>query len=170
MYFAWKGARRVFAFEPIPLSYRMAIANIGLNRFKNIEMFNEAIGLSEGTLTIDENMLGGMSFRIAGFANRSCEGKAVRVRAFESLVKDFRLEDAVLKMDCEGCEYEILLNIGNELLLPFGQIILEYHHAGPDKLIERLTECGFSVRTLDRTYGRPVQSGARDLGLLYACR
>jgi FkbM family methyltransferase len=174
IYFAWKGAKRVIAFEPIPTNYNAATENIRLNGIQNIEIFNEAIGLSEGELGIEENMPGG-NYDLADLPclNQSSErGKSVRVRAFATLVGDFKLEDAVLKMDCEGCEYEILPNIGNELLLPFNQIILEYHgryQHGPDELEERLTKSGFRIRFLDNK-GRPMQERLRNRGLLFASR
>jgi FkbM family methyltransferase len=167
IFFAWKGARRVYAFEPIPFSYRVAVRNVQLNGIQNIEMFNEAVGLSEGELAIDEDTL---YFHATAFRNRkSDKGDRIRVRAFENLVKDIKLKDAVLKMDCEGCEYDILLNIKDELLLPFTQIILEYHF-GPDKIVERLTKCGFTIHPLTDLKGRPFQNRPRDFGLLYACR
>src|SRR5208337_221828 len=37
IFFAWKGARRVYCFEPIPASYRLAVRNIQLNVIHNIQ-------------------------------------------------------------------------------------------------------------------------------------
>jgi FkbM family methyltransferase len=172
IYFAWKGAKRVFAFEPNPVNYRAATENIRLNGIQNIEIYNEAIGLSERELRIEEDVPGGNYYRIPRPGQSSQTGKSVRVRAFATFVNDFELEDAVLKMDCEGCEYEILPNIGDELLLPFDQIILEYHRRrqhGPDELAERLTKSGFEIKFLDNK-GQLMQQRLRDHGLLYASR
>ena len=36
-------------------------------------------------------------------------------------------ENLVLKMDCEGSEYRIILNTDKKILRKFTQIIMEYH-------------------------------------------
>jgi len=38
----------------------------------------------------------------------SNEGKEVKLYSLEMLLNEFYIKEAVLKMDCEGCEYNIL--------------------------------------------------------------
>ena len=45
----------------------------------------------------------------------------------------------VLKMDCEGCEYECLKDF-----IGYDEIILEFH-SGPDELVQMLTNAGYKV-------------------------
>lgn len=168
IYFAWRGAKKVYAFEPIPTAYEMAANNIRLNGIQNIEIFNEAIGYTEGELVLDKDQTADRSFSMAEHPKEGAGGKRIHVKPFESLVSELRLDDAVLKMDCEGCEYEVLLNARDELLLPFGQIILEYHH-GADKIVERLAKAGYETNLLD-IKGRHVRETSQGLGLLYARR
>ena len=78
-----------------------------------------------------------------------------------------RIEDgAVLKMDCEGCEYPVILGARAGVLERFSEIMMEYHY-GYLNLRKRLGDAGFKV-----TVTRPQRSGVKGgmAGLLYATR
>jgi hypothetical protein len=47
-------------------------------------------------------------------------------------------------MDCEGCEYESILNANENTLQKFSHILIEYHHGYKD-LKEKLEKSGFKV-------------------------
>lgn len=168
IYFAWRGARRVFAFEPVPASYKMANMNIRLNGIDNVQVFNEAIGAVEGNLSMPVDTPGSSSFSSSEKSNIHSEAVRIPIRTLDSIVRDFELEGAVLKMDCEGCEYEVIPNANDDTLRCFTQIILEYHR-GAQGLLERLTDSGFDTKLLD-IKGRPIHVGSKTLGLVYASR
>jgi hypothetical protein len=66
--------------------------------------------------------------------------------------------NAVLKMDCEGCEYEL---IRSELKLGrFREVVLEYH-SGPSRIKEALSKAGFSIE---------VSPESDALGMIYASK
>ena len=51
MYFALRGAKHVYAFEPYPYSYKLAIKNIKLNKLQDkITLLNEGCGGKEGKI------------------------------------------------------------------------------------------------------------------------
>ena len=50
-----------------------------------------------------------------------------------------RAKGTVLKMDCEGCEYEYLRDF-----IGYDELMLEFH-ASPDELVRLLTESGYKV-------------------------
>lgn len=168
IYFAWRGAKRVYAFEPVPTAFEMAADNIRLNDIRNIELFNEAIGSAEGELVLDRDQPANRGFSVTAHPSIKTGDKRIHVKSFESLIGELKPEDAVLKMDCEGCEYEVLLNSRDEYLLPFDQIILEYHH-GADNIVERLVKAGYDLDLLD-IKGRRVNQMSQRMGLLYARR
>lgn len=168
VYFVWKGARRVIAFEPVPASFAVALENLRLNAITNVEIFNEAIGPAEARLILAQNMPGDSGFSAASWQNESVgERKTIRVRSLASMVEDFKPNHAVLKLDCQGDEYAILLNVERELLLPFDQIILEYHRLGPDLILERLNSVGFDTTVTD-VWGRTAETAYKNSGLIYA--
>lgn len=72
----------------------------------------------------------------------------------------------LLKLDCEGAEYDILLNAPEELLQSVRQVALEYHVGfepgrSPGQIEDRLASCGFKV------FRRPMDD---QTGYLYATR
>lgn len=53
LYFAAKGASHVYAFEPLPLAYAVALENIKLNHLENkITLCNGAVGSKEGKIKV----------------------------------------------------------------------------------------------------------------------
>ena len=142
IYFAVNGAKHVYAFEPYPFSYKIAVKNIKLNKLeKKVTLLNEAIGKENKTIYIDGNYKNVTSDDLKEFKR----GKKIKVVTPEEIVKRFKLKDAVLKMDCEGCEYGSILNIPNEVLRNFEQIMIEYHY-GYLNLKKKLEEAGFKVK------------------------
>ena len=76
------------------------------------------------------------------------DGIDIKILSLKTLLNDYHIENAVLKMDCEGCEYN-LLKEDNDTLKKFKRIQIEYHY-GYEKLKEKLEEAGFTV-----TYTKP---------------
>lgn len=56
-----------------------------------------------------------------------------------------------MKIDCEGCEYELILSTDEGTLARFDEIILEYH-AGYLNLINKLRNCGFICKKVTPGY------------------
>jgi len=155
IYFALKSAKHVYAFEPYPYSYNIAMKNIKLNHLEDkITLLNEGCGRS-GFVTIKEDYENTGSADLKNFK----EGKKIRIESLDEIVKRFNLKHAALKVDCEGCEYDLILNASDEALKAFDQIIMEYHY-GYRNLVKRLRQAGFKVKYSLPTY--------MYLGLIYA--
>jgi hypothetical protein len=73
----------------------------------------------------------------------------------ENILKEHDIKDGetVLKMDCEGCEYDIILHASNTLLRQFSHMLIEYHKGYKD-LKEKLEKSAFDVSTIKLT-GEP---------------
>lgn len=162
IYFILKGAERVYAFEPYPSSYSLLLKNIKINSLdKKTIAFNEGLSKNMGKIRIKEDYEGLATSQLKDFH----QGKQVKLTTLEGIVKRFNLEDAVLKMDCEGCEYNILETPEN-ILGTFQEIIIEYHY-GYTNLKEKLEKAGFRVKNTKPTL---YKMGARKLlmGYLHA--
>lgn len=148
--FAKKGAI-VYAFEPMPSLFETALENIDLNpQYKDkIYFFNKAISGKNGKLTIYES-----EFNSGGHSQYQSDGKKYTVDALtiDSAINEFNITPDILKMDCEGCEYNIILN--SDLSI-FKDIIFEYHLGIVKKpysiLVEKLTEEGFNVNVYNNS-------------------
>lgn len=82
----------------------------------------------------------------------------VEIRAAAPIVRDLLLsaKDSalVLKLDCEGAEYEIVPSLYQEgLLQAFTAVVIEWHLRGPATLKDLLQKCGFNCLSLDEFSG-----------------
>jgi len=136
--FSLMGARRVVALEPYPALYRKALVNARINGFEDrVLLVNAGVGSSDEEVCADlRDVHGYYVFRSSG----RCDTK-VRIYTLSSLVRGFKIEaGSILKVDCEGCEYDVLLNAKPEDIRVFEQIIIEYHNGYKEirKLLEDL--------------------------------
>ena len=125
IYFALKGARHVYAFEPYPYSYGLAQKNIKANRLNNkITIINEGCGGKSSYIRINPNYRNTKGSDLRQYI----EGKKIKIVTLNEIIKRFHIDNAILKVDCEGCEYAFLLNAKKKLFENFEQIMIEYHY------------------------------------------
>ena len=74
------------------------------------------------------------------------KGIDVPLRTLQNLLDENNIGygEIALKMDCEGCEYEVLLAATDVVLRRFSHIQIEYHY-GYKNLKDRLEKSGFKV-------------------------
>ena len=157
----------VYAFEPLPESFARLEEHVRLNGVTNVRASAEAIAAEKGTLAL--YTVTGLSgqHRTAGDGT-SAAAPAITVPALTLGMAFERHGIArcdLLKIDCEGAEFEILLGLSPEDFARIARIVLEYHdHVTAhthEELASRLEERGFDVTV------RPNPAW-RELGFLYA--
>ena len=124
IYFVRRGARKVYAIEPNQELYQLAQKNILLN------LMSDRIELI-----------------FVGCSSKASKNSHPPFLSLEELFKMYSIVPDVLKLDCEGCEYDIILNANNRLLRTFDVILIEYHY-GYRNIIKKLINCGFVVKKL----------------------
>ena len=167
IYFACRGAKKVIAFEPVPETYHLAIENVKLNGFNNIDIRNEGLSTNEGEVLVDSMVQSHHSFSLVG--RTSPTGVKVHTRTLSDVVSELGPDEAVIKLDCEGCEYDLLLKSDDRTILRFGQVILEAH-SGTGSVIKRLRGLGYLVKVMDIKGSEVPEEETRTLALLYASR
>jgi hypothetical protein len=60
------------------------------------------------------------------FKESKRNGIKVKMETLNNVMKMYNLETDILKMDCEGCEYNLILN-DYEAVSKFNQLAFEYH-------------------------------------------
>ena len=123
IYFADRGATYVIAVEPDKVSYDYAVENIAINGYsKNIKLILGACGSKD--FFASENEL--------------------QFLTLNTLIKKYCTRPQILKVDCEGCEYDLIMSASLDDLNKFSHIQIEYHF-GYQNLKSRLEASGFEV-------------------------
>lgn len=152
-----KNVEKIYSFEPVINTYQQAIYNVGLNKdlSPKIEAFNIGLGATtrvekvlynpqakgncgirlESSLVIDKNNSKEIEINIKNVSE-------VLPDLFETHVGLKK----VLKIDCEGAEYEILQKLDESKLLDYIDVLLiEWHDKGSEILEKILIENNFRV-------------------------
>jgi len=143
---AKKFKAKVISFEPLKENYDILLKNIKINGLKNIIPVRKAICKKNGRakLYIDETNTGGHSI----FLNRD-KYEIVDCITLKDVFKEFDIKKCnFLKLDCEGCEYEVVLESPKEVLEKIDKISMEFHEHpkySVKMLKEKLEECGFNI-------------------------
>ena len=141
IYFALKGAKKIIAVEPFPNNFEILKKNIKENNLnESIIPILSACGYSKKEILIDPNLDDGMRSILHEFP----DGMKISTISLKDIIKDFDVNDAILKLDCEGCEYETILNSSSEILQKFTDIQIEYHNGYKD-LEKKLLSVNFEV-------------------------
>ena len=165
IYFALNGAKRVIGLEPYPYAFSYAEKNIKLNNFNNIIPINAGYGKDSSILVDDKKISENGSILIS-----SNSGKEIPIYSLKTLLKMYKIKNAIVKMDCEGCEYA-LLEEDDETLKNIDMMQIEYHY-GYSELVEKLKKVGFYVEYTDPiySYNKDAENPNMRLGWIYAKR
>jgi FkbM family methyltransferase len=161
IYFILKGAKKVYAIEPHPESYKEMIENIKLNNMENkiipinmgINYDNDYIFIPKGKINIEGSLF-------------KSEGNGIKIPAgkLSDIIDKYNIDAQVLKMDCEGCEYDIILK-DYDTIKEFEEIGFEYHAYNTkipvSKLLEKLNK-DFECRI--------IEEKSKDIGLVHCIR
>jgi FkbM family methyltransferase len=136
IYFALRGARRVIAVEPHPEAYKVMVENIRLNGLEDvITPVNAGLSSKPGVICIKNVDVEGTYGTYHGLGG--CD-TAVPAITLADLIDKYNVgRDAVLKVDCEGCEYDVIPNDYEHVKL-FNEIAFEYHEGATGKLLKAL--------------------------------
>ncbi len=161
IWFSINGANHVYAIEPYPYAFQMAKVNVELNNINNITLINAGIGNVRTKIKIPDTV----SNRYSELPKSSLnEGIDIPIFTLEDVVHTYDVNEALLKMDCEGCE-KVILYTNTDTLRRFKYIIIEYDYGYLD-LMHKLKKEGFKVKK----WKRPRIANDRITGILFAIR
>jgi FkbM family methyltransferase len=148
LFFASRGARIVYAYEPSKELYEIAMENC--SKYNNIILHNFGLGCSEKYAFLTGF---GIDFSVNELAQ---SGEKVLLKSFnEELRKIIRKEGRidVLKLDCEGCEWEFLNCLDEELIKHIQTIVVEIHGKDHNVFLKRLEKYGFKLIKKRKLFG-----------------
>jgi FkbM family methyltransferase len=144
----------VYAYEPMPSSYALLLENIKLNRFEGrIKPFKLGVSSKKGRARL---FLSTHSpFHSICQSKETGRHIGIECTSLEDIFVKNGIEHCdILKMDCEGAEYEILYSTPVKCLDRISEIRLEYHNLNRKRdeniksLTRFLTAKGFNATVL----------------------
>jgi FkbM family methyltransferase len=136
----------VYAIEPHPEAYNEMIENIKLNNMED-KIIPINIGISYGSDYISISTIKANTQYI--LLKPGERGYKIPAYSLSKLIDKYKIDAQILKMDCEGCEYDIILK-DYDTIKEFDEIELEYYAYNTkipvSKLLEKLNkdfECKF---------------------------
>jgi FkbM family methyltransferase len=148
LFFVSRGAKIVYAYEPSKELYEIAMENC--SKFNNIILHNFGLSCSE-----KYTLLTGFGPDLS-VSECAQNGEKVLLKSFnEELKKIIKKEGRidVLKLDCEGCEWEFLNCLDEELIKHIQTIVVEMHGKGHDVFLKRLEKYGFKLIKKGKLFG-----------------
>lgn len=167
--------KKVFGFEPFPKTAEAALDNFNLNPQLKSKIHLEQFALSdrEETLSVDYSFATSQLSSIKKSKDqlsKSVDFEPVKVwvqkasKALAPVLREYKNEKKVLKIDTEGSEDEIVRNLNESgLLTAFDYIMIEWHGASRKTLEHALENCNFNVSVTDENY-----SSFGHTGMIYA--
>jgi FkbM family methyltransferase len=146
----------VLSYEPDPDNFRLLTRNVARNKLTNVKTFKCAVAGTSGPKTLFRSISNwGHSLTDRGYSRRHVVDGVTLPQILEQ--NDVQTCH-VLKIDCEGSEYEILMGLSPQILDRIECIVGEWHQtpAGPKELGFRhlgefLEAHGFRVNPDPRT-------------------
>lgn len=158
---------KIYAFEPASNSFELLKKNIEMNKLSNVITENYAVLKNSGTATlfVDKNFAIGNTMFGAGSHS---EKEIVTAISMLNIFDKYQIKRVdLLKLDCEGAEFEIILNLTKNELEKIVKISAEIHHNIGNYTVEELS--GFLKDNNFSVEYRHVLSGIpTSLPMLYA--
>lgn len=161
---------KVYGFELLPSTFEIAKENIN----KNDWAFSKCVPISIGwggkkqTLFINNSFEGSVQTSIRdGKIHDEKNGEKTQVEEASTILNGLLVQHTnqpfILKIDCEGAEYEILENLhNNNLITTVYAFMIEWHQLGPTPIIDLLSKNNFStISFTNKEYGNST-------GIIYA--
>lgn len=152
---------KVYCFEPVKENFDLLLSNLRLNKINNVKPYNIAVSNQVGSVTIYLNEdEAGHSMHITGI-------KSIRVESdsLKNIIDSNKLEKCdLVKMDCEGEEYNIINLLPPDYFNKINKLCIEYHFAdNKPHLVENLIK---KLKTL--SYDISSRRISESIGFIYA--
>ena len=140
---------KILSFEPVRENFDLLVSNLKLNHIENVLPFNMAVSknLDKLNLFLNDDQSAHSIFP------KSSKSISVESTSLQKIFEENKIHSCkLLKLDCEGAEYEIIDSLPSEYLNKIQNIVMEYHSADtkPElvkNLILKIKNAGFKIKT-----------------------
>ena len=145
---------RIFSYEPVPVNYAQLQRHRDLNSSVHIKCYPQAVAGKNGEISLSFDTSDSFTTSATMFAPTNAGEKSLRVScvSLPAVMDENRIKKCdLLKMDCEGAEYDILYNCPVDYLQRIDQIAMEVHRGEKENqninaLEDFFRQQGFSTR------------------------
>ena len=140
---------KILSFEPVRENFDLLVSNLKLNHVENVLPFNMAVSKNSGRLDLFLNN----DQSAHSIFSKSSESINVESTSLQKIFDENKISSCkLLKLDCEGAEYQIIDSLPSEYLDKIQNIVMEYHLADtkPElvkSLILKIENAGFKIKT-----------------------
>lgn len=157
---------KVIAYEPSVSVYKLLEYNLKQNNLENVLSFKLGVGSKQGKVSFYENEQSGLS-SMYGTASKS-KKSTISITTLTKIFKVNKIKKCdLLKVDCEGAEYDIILNMDKSTLSRINNMVIEYHEGATkhdrNDLINFLKNNKFKVKVK----GHNIE---KNIGIIYATK
>ncbi|MFC1615569.1 FkbM family methyltransferase [Patescibacteria group bacterium] len=153
----------ILCIEPDQRNFEILKKNIKTNNFKNIIVKQIGIADKQGPQTLYINEDSHNHSIIPQKDQNFTDKKEVYCTTLENITKKYfqtHKKIALLKMDCEGAEFQIIESTPIEILQKFQTIYIEYHEISKklqsQEIVKKLKSAGFKVRKTPSHYHKKM--------------
>jgi FkbM family methyltransferase len=167
IWFAMNGAKKVYAFEPMPPYFELCKQNIKLNNLEEkCEIFHAGISGVASKDLFRGTQLSPKELGLESYIGTDYKREVPAYTLADVITNNNIGDGAFLKMDCEGYEYDIFINSSDATLRVFRTIMMEYHF-GHERLKSRLESAGFRVSYTNPRYSYQPEADEKYRNLYY---
>lgn len=152
---AFLGAKKVISVEPVGSTYASLIENIEKSELTTIVPLKNIVSQETGNIcriSSDELSGGNSMYNVVdGYEN-------VETITLTDILNQMEGDEIFLKLDCEGAEYDILLNVTQDEMNRVNQLVLEIHtdlhpiYKGSEIIENKLLLFGFTQMKSNQIY------------------
>jgi FkbM family methyltransferase len=143
LYAAHQGAAMVHAYEPNSEAMACLQKSIAANGLQDKIVAQQLAVTSAGGETVKFPKRSNMYNRILA-DDTDDEHELVQTISMPAVMEAIQHADLV-KMDCEGAEYDLLFNAGDAIFARMDKMEMEYHDSRVDEIADRLKAQGFTL-------------------------
>jgi FkbM family methyltransferase len=138
---------KIYSFEPLLENYKILEKNT--SNIENVSVFNYGLGKNDGFfdiyLTDDEENFGGATMNNSGMHEKESIEKC-EVRSIDTVLKELDISSIdLIKIDTEGAEFDILMNIPHGVIQQTKWITGELHGNKDFALLHYIDDLGFNI-------------------------
>lgn len=134
-----------YAFEPDPINYTCLVENLSLNNIKNVITSKVGISNVNGTSTFNicstHRGLNTLGTDLKRFTESESEKLIIETKTLDDLFNNKKID--LIKIDTEGCEFNILIGAKNIIKKYKPKIFLEYYDIN-------LRQFGYTIDDLNK--------------------